>query len=121
MDFCDKHPSVLQWSSESIIIKYFYPVDGKYHRYFTDFYMKVLQENNSIKEFIVEIKPLSQTIPPKVPQRKTKSYVNAVNEYIKNTAKWSAARQYCESLKQKGRDIEFQVLTEKDGIDKKLF
>ena len=34
--WCDKNPKVKQWSSEEIVIPYYYEVDKKYHRYFVD-------------------------------------------------------------------------------------
>ena len=38
--WCDKNPKVKQWSSEEIVIPYYYEVDKKYHRYFVD--MKIV-------------------------------------------------------------------------------
>ena len=41
MLWCDQTPSVQEWGSEEIIIPYTSPVDGKRHRYYPDFYVKV--------------------------------------------------------------------------------
>ena len=46
MNWCDQNANVLEWSSEEIIIPYRGP-DGKPHRYFPDFYMKVKQSNGT--------------------------------------------------------------------------
>ena len=34
--WCDSNPKVKKWSSEELIIPYYYDVDKKYHRYFPD-------------------------------------------------------------------------------------
>ena len=68
-----------------------------------------------MKEYLVEVKPHSETQEPKIPKRKTKGYINRVNSFIKNTAKWDAARQYCKEQKDLGRNIDFMILTEKEA------
>ena len=60
MKWCDVTPSVQEWGSEEIIIPYISPVDGKRHRYFPDFYVKI-----SNRKYLVEVKPLKQTKEPK--------------------------------------------------------
>ena len=112
--FLDINPSVVQWSSETVVLQYFYPIDNKWHRYFTDFWMKCRMEDGSMKEYIIEIKPAAQTLPPKMPKRKTKRYIDAVNVYIKNQAKWDRARAYCAEQTKLGKPTSFMVLTEKD-------
>ena len=64
MVYCDNTKSVLEWGSEEIIIPYVSPWDGKVHRYFPDFYMKVKQTSGKTKKFIVEVKPKYQCKPP---------------------------------------------------------
>lgn len=112
--FLDVNPSVLQWSSESIVIQYFYPVDGRFHRYFPDFWMKSKMEDGTIKEFIIEIKPAGECEMPKVPKRQTKRYLDAVQTYIKNQEKWKAAKSYCAEQTKVGTSTQFIVITEKD-------
>lgn len=112
--FLDLNPSVVEWSSESVVIQYFYPVDKKWHRYFTDFWMKVRQDDGTFKEFIIEIKPSAQTRPPKEPKRKTKGYINQVQTFIKNEAKWNTARAYCADRTRMGRPTDFMIITEHD-------
>ena len=41
MKWCDITPTVQEWGSEEIIIPYVSPVDGRKHRYFPDFYVKI--------------------------------------------------------------------------------
>ena len=109
MSWCDSNRSIFQWASEEIIIPYKSPVDNRWHRYYPDFYMKVQESNGSIKQYVIEVKPLRQTVKPKIPKRKTKSYIYETIEYAKNQAKWQAAKAYC-----KDRRYEFKVVTERE-------
>ena len=106
MKWCDATPTVQEWGSEEIIIPYISPVDGKRHRYFPDFYVKV-KTPRGMKKWIVEVKPKAQTKPPKIPKRKTSRYITEVRNYAVNDAKWKNATEYC-----KDRDMEFIIITE---------
>ena len=64
MVYCDTNDSVIEWGSEEIIIPYLSPWDGRIHRYFPDFYIKIKQHNGSIKKFVIEVKPKKQCSPP---------------------------------------------------------
>jgi len=108
MIYCDKNTNVLEWASEEIIIPYRGP-DGKPHRYFPDFYMKVKEIDGRVKRYVIEVKPLKQCSPPKKPKRQTKGYIREVFEYAKNQAKWKEAREWCAD-----RQWEFKVVTEKE-------
>ena len=55
MNYCDRTREIIEWGSEELSI-FYRGVDGKPHRYYPDFYMKVRQPNNTYKKFIVEIK-----------------------------------------------------------------
>ena len=110
MVYCDNNENILEWGSEEIVIPYMSPLDGKVHRYFPDFYVKVKQYDHSIKKFVVEVKPKAQVRQPKTnPKRKTKAWYNAVREWGKNQAKWESATSYCSK-----HDMEFKILTEND-------
>jgi hypothetical protein len=105
--WCDANPNVVEWSSESVAIPYKSPLDGRVHRYFVDNVVKI-KEGNSITKYIIEIKPKKQTIKPKAHGNKKKSTVLYENmQYVKNIAKWEAARDWC---KRKG--YKFQIITE---------
>lgn len=108
-NWCDYNPSVINWSSEEIIIPYRCPTDNNIHRYFPDALIQIRDKMGCIKTYLVEIKPLIQTRPPETPKRKTKRYITEVMTWGKNSAKWSAARQYC-----KDRGYEFIIITEKE-------
>ena len=100
--WCDVNPKVKGWSSEEIIIPYYYDADKKYHRYFPD--LKIIMED---KILLIEIKPEKETSPP-TGARRTKKYITEGLTYIKNMNKWEAAEAYC-----KDRKWEFQIWTEK--------
>ena len=78
MVYCDKNPRILEWGSEEIIIPYLLPTDGKVHRYFPDFYIKVKRADNKILKMIIEVKPEKYTKPPKKPKKETKSFIKDV-------------------------------------------
>ena len=108
MDYIDKNPDFISWSSEEMCVPYISPVDGKRHRYFPDFIVKSLSKTTGqITTFMIEVKPESQSRPPKVRSRKTKQYITEVVTWGVNQAKWAAANEYCLD-----RGWEFKVLTE---------
>lgn len=79
-------------ASEEFFIPYWSPVDRKEHRYFVDL---MVQTTNG-KVWIIEIKPQSQTVPPKKTKRKKEStYLQEALTYEVNNAKWKAAREFC--------------------------
>lgn len=104
MAYLDNHPDVLSWSSEQIMIRYRCPVTNRVRRYFPDFKVTFKNRQGLIESIIYEIKPASQTMPPK---RKSKYYVQHVNTYKVNKAKWAAAEDYCSR-----RNLKFKILTE---------
>lgn len=103
--WCDKNPSIVKWSSEETIIPYRCPTDQKIHRYFVDFKI-VLKDGRT---YLVEVKPLKQLSPPEFPGRKTQRYLTESLTFMKNQAKWEAAKNYC-----KDRGWEFKIITEKE-------
>ena len=109
MKYCDTTPSVLEWVSEEIVVPYRSPLDNKIHRYFVDFYAKIQEADGTITTYLIEIKPSKQTVAPKKPQRQTKSYIYEVTEYLKNQAKWKAAKEFCDD-----RMWKFKILTESE-------
>lgn len=100
----DKNSTVLEWSSEEIVIPYLSPVDGRWHRYFPDFYVRTKEGS-----MILEVKPASQSVAPEQKKRVTKRYLTEVMTYGVNQAKWKAAVEYCDDRKWK-----FKVLTENE-------
>lgn len=113
MTYLDETPSVVQWSSEELIIPYLSPVDNKWHRYFPDFFIRVKNKQGLLEGIVLEVKPHSQTTPPKVAKRVTKRVIQEVMTYGINEAKWKAATEYC-----KDRGWTFKVVTEKEIFGK---
>ena len=105
MRYCDLNEDILYWASEELPVRYYNPLDKKYHRYFPDFVVKTV--NND--KYMIEIKPSRQAVKPKPPKKKTKSYMRESFEYIKNQAKWQAAKSYCDD-----KGMKFKLITEKD-------
>jgi hypothetical protein len=101
--WCDKNPSIVKWSSEETIVPYRCPTDDKIHRYFVDF--KITLSNG--KTYLVEVKPAKQTVAPQFPGKRTQRYLTESLAFIKNQAKWEAAKNYC-----KDRGWEFKIITE---------
>ncbi len=97
MSYLDKHPHVTKWCSEEIVIPYKSPIDGRWHRYFPDFYVEQINKDKRKEKILIEVKPKYQTIPPAVQKGKkpTKRYINEVKTWGVNQAKWAAAEEYC--------------------------
>lgn len=101
MRYLDLHPHVIEWSSEETIIPYVSPVDGRWHRYFVDFYAK-LKKGDKTESVLIEVKPYAQTIEPDVTKAKflkngkpSTRYLYEVKTWGVNQAKWKAAEEYC--------------------------
>ena len=112
LHWCDTTEAVLKYSSEECVIPYISPIDGEQHRYYMDFFVSILQEDGSVKNFLVEVKPFAQTIPPK-PTKKhpvnSEAYNEAMKTYLVNQAKWKQPDKVC-----KKRGCEFKIITENE-------
>lgn len=104
-NYCDKNPDIVQWSSEEIVIPYKSPIDGKWHRYFPDVWMKTTNGET----YLIEIKPFKETQEPTKKSRITKQYLNEVKTWGININKWKAAQEFCADRKWK-----FKIITEKE-------
>lgn len=117
MVFLDTHPDVLKWGSEVMIIPYRAP-DGLVRRYYPDFVVQFREKNGKTVNWMVEIKPHVQTQPPKQPKKGvTKKFLEELETYEINKAKWEAATAYCNKV-----GLEFKVLTEAElGINNEYY
>jgi len=116
--WCDNSPSILQWGSEPIQIPYIdrtqkdYKGQYKKRRYFPDFICKILNKNENVDIWLVEIKPYKETMPPSQGKRKSKkTQLYEAKTWAVNSAKWESARAYC---RRKGWF--FKIITEKQLI-----
>lgn len=106
--FCDHSKNVVKWGSENIIIPYRNPLDDRLHKYYVDNYV-VINEDDQLKKYCIEIKPYSQTKKPQTKYKKKSHLIYESKQYITNVAKWKAAREFC-----KKRGYEFLIITEKE-------
>ena len=105
----DLNPNVLQWSSESVGIKYVHPLKSAatgttvIATYYPDYTVVYIDKNGKRHKEIVEVKPKRQAFMEAAKSKKEKLDV------ILNTAKWQAARAFAA---QSG--FTFRVITEND-------
>lgn len=107
MRWFDGNPSIMLWASESLVIPYFFEYDNKMHRYYVDFLARMVRRDGSQATFAIEVKPYKETLPPTT--RKRERLLTESETYMKNQAKWAAAKAFCDA-----KGITFIVLTEKD-------
>lgn len=107
MRYLDSHSDVIKWASEEFSIPYVSPIDGKVHRYFPDFLIKKRSPNKTIETIVIEVKPKIQTKPPTVQKKPSKRYLREVYTWGINSAKWDAAKRYCDH-----REWKFVIMTE---------
>ena len=112
--YFDTNPDVLEWSIEPFPISYLYPIDNKNHRYWIDFWVKLKDKNGEIREKLIEVKPEKYTKPPEKKKKITQRYIEDVETWIKNNAKWTAAKKLCEE-----KNWDFMILTEKHIFGRK--
>ena len=53
MKWCDLNSSVKEWGSEIVVVPYVSPLDKKVHRYFVDFYMKVMDKEGGVQKYLL--------------------------------------------------------------------
>lgn len=104
MNMCDNNPSIAKWASEAIKIPYRCPLTGKQTIYVPDFFVNYIDKDGKQHAEVWEVKPASQAIREKVGKNK----MNQAH-YIKNMAKWEAARAWCSQ-----QGIMFRVISEND-------
>jgi len=112
MKYCDKNDSILEWSSEEIVIPY-RSIDNKVHRYYPDFWIKYKQYDGKMIQEIIEVKPKSQCKRPSKKGKHYGKYLREARTYAINESKWDAAREYCLD-----RGYKFRILTEDHLVPK---
>lgn len=112
--YLDGNKDVKWWNSEEFVVRYYYDVDKKWHRYFVDLTIKWKDGRTTL----VEVKPKKQCQPPKTKRPKSKRSLNEAYTWIMNNNKWQAADQIA-----KDNGWEFRIWTEDEltqmGILKK--
>lgn len=118
MRWCDKNPAVIAWTSE-YPIPYLNQLDGRVHRYFVDFFVKMKDAQGKEHVLMVEVKPDVQTRPPNKPKnanpKSMKRYMTECETFQINTDKWKAADEFA-----KKNNMRFVIFNEYDlGIAKR--
>ena len=109
-NYCDLNENILEWASEEFWIPYLDPTTNRVRRYFPDFFIKYKDKDSNIRRSVIEVKPMRETLEPKVTKGKSrKTLINESMTYVKNQAKWKAAREFCDD-----RKLEFKIMTEKE-------
>jgi hypothetical protein len=105
----DNNPNVITWGSESVVVPYQSPLDGRVHRYFVDLVAALKESNGNIKKLLIEIKPHKQTLRPEATKnKKVKTMIYEQTQFALNQAKWQAAEAWSKS-----KGYQFIILTEK--------
>ncbi len=109
MRYLDNNTNILTWGSESVVVPYMSPKDGKIHRYFVDLVASLKDKTGKIQKLLIEVKPEKQTRPPTITNKKKQSTMLYEKvTWAVNQAKWDAARQWC-----KKNGYTFLILNEK--------
>lgn len=112
MVYCDKSTHIIEWSSEPIGIPYISPLDGKQHKYYIDFWVKIKNNEDKMIQYLVEVKPKAQLVKPiyegtYMKESKLKNYNKSLKMYITNMAKFKYAQLFAEE-----KGLKFMVITE---------
>lgn len=103
MRFCDTHPAIVGWASESLRIPYRNPFTGKESTYYPDFLISYQDKSGNKISEIIEVKPRNQALLELARSQQEKAAV------VLNMAKWEACRAWCQR-----HGLKFRILTEED-------
>lgn len=110
MVYCDLNENVMEWASEEFFVPYYDPTTKRVRRYFPDFFIKYTDKEGKIRRSVIEVKPMRETVEPVVTKGKSKkTMITEATNYVRNQAKWKAAREFCAD-----RNLEFRIMTEKE-------
>ena len=110
MVYCDLNDNIMEWASEEFFVPYYDPTMKKVRRYFPDFFIKYTDKDGRVRRSVIEVKPMRETVEPVATKGKSKKTILTENiNYVRNQAKWKAAREFCAD-----RNIEFRIMTEKE-------
>lgn len=106
----DTNTVVKKWGSEEISVNYFDPTANKVRRYFPDV-VAIVEEAGKQHKIMIEVKPFVETQKPVAKMGKngkpTPSYLVEDATYATNTAKWEAAKAFCQQ-----HNITFALMSE---------
>lgn len=117
----DSNPNVVEWSSEEVVVPYRTVLDEAYearykisykrwHRYYVDFYVKLVDRSGKTQRLLIEVKPKHETVKPDPANYPKNNRVRFKRDMVKwtiNEAKWKAAREYAAD-----HGMKFEIYTE---------
>lgn len=116
----DNLEHIVRWGCECIGIPYQLKKPDKSgilsisnHTYYPDFYYTIKNSDGSLRNILLEVKPLKQTKEPilkegkRLTKKQLKNFEYDINEYNRNLSKWEAAINWC-----KNNNADFKLLTE---------
>ena len=110
MVYCDLNENVMEWASEEFFVPYYAPTTTRVRRYFPAFFIKYTDKEGKIRRSVIEVKPMRETVEPVVTKGKSrKTLITETTNYVRNQAKWKAAKEFCAD-----RNLEFRIMTEKE-------
>jgi hypothetical protein len=107
---CDQTPQILLWAYEpsDVTIPYYSKLEQKHRTYHPDLLIRQINNKQELETLLIEIKPYSQTIPPKKGRRKKpETFMQETLDYNVNLNKWESAHEFA-----KKNNIRFVVVTE---------
>jgi len=108
-NWCDSNNNIITWGSESVVIPYISPLDGRMHRYFPDNNLTIKDRTGNTYKYIVEIKPSDQINQPiKTPRKQQRTFIREQKRFLVNNAKWESCKKWCDN-----HNYKFQIITEK--------
>ena len=106
-EWFDTTSAIVHWNSEGLIVDYFYPQSGKFHKYHIDFIASIKNRHGEVNKYAIEIKPAKEKVLPSTKDKKR--FAIEMLTYTKNQAKWIAAKTFCAQ-----HGMQFIVLDEYD-------
>ncbi len=104
----DTNPSIVSYTSESLVIPYYDLGKKKKRRYFTDLTFKIKDQRGIIHSYVVEVKMEKETHKPtKGKRQQQKTFIRECFTYATNKSKWDAAKLFCD-----GKGWKFVLWTE---------
>lgn len=119
MIYLDHSDKVVRWGAEFFSVPYqkteWVAEKQSYrtttHKYYPDFYYEIIKEDGSIEKVVAEVKPKSETVAPKLPEKATprqmKNFEYALKMFNKNISKWQKMIEFCKSA-----NVRFIIITE---------
>lgn len=121
MIYLDSNENIKVWGAENLRIPYEKTewnsvterLETTSHSYYPDFYYELIRSDGSISKVVAEVKPYSETVEPKLPERATakqlKNFEYSLKMWNKNLSKWKYMIEYCQR-----KGFEFIIITEKN-------